>query len=93
MRVISQDGRKDIPYETSVLFALSENVYAIIPGEKEHILMGVYKTKEKAKEEIYRIQTHYVELKNSEFYGRKESLFVIPGIKMSLDEELDEKAN
>lgn len=46
MRVISQDGTVDFPYEKAVLYAEYESVIAKV-GE-ERCVVGIYSTEEKA---------------------------------------------
>ena len=51
MRVISQDGSIDYPYDKSVVFldAYNENNVEIqLAGDKECLILGNYSTKEKA---------------------------------------------
>lgn len=68
MRVISQDGTMDFPYEISTIFIYpkTENVIAIqSAGDSEISIIGRYSTKEKAIKVMEMLRTAY---ENNVFY-------------------------
>lgn len=61
MRVISQDGTMDFPYEISTIFIYSriENVVAIQPvGDSEASIIGRYSSEEKAIKAMEMLREH-----------------------------------
>jgi len=68
MRVISQDGTMDFPYEISTIFIYPriENVIAIqSAGDSEISIIGRYSSKEKAIKAMKMLRKSY---ENNEFY-------------------------
>lgn len=68
MRVISQDGRLDFPYENSVVFIhpREKNIVQLqMTGDYESTMMAQYSTKEKAKKAMEMLRVAY---ENNEFY-------------------------
>ena len=68
MRVISQDGRLDFPYENSVVFIPPREetiVRAQMTGDDESARMAQYSTKEKAKKAMEMLRDAY---ENNVFY-------------------------
>lgn len=66
MRVISQDGSIDYPYDKSVVFldAYNENNVEIqLAGDKECLILGNYSTKEKALKAMELLREKYGKLK------------------------------
>ena len=62
MRVISQDGTMDFPYEISTIFIYprTENAIAIqSAGDSEISIIGRYSTKEKALKAMEMFKEHY----------------------------------
>lgn len=62
MRVISQDGTMDFPYEISTIFIYPriENVIAIqSAGDSEILIIGRYSSKEKAIKAMEMCRKHY----------------------------------
>lgn len=63
MRVISQDGRLDFPYENSVVFIPPREetiVRAQMTGDDESARMAQYSTKEKAKKAMEMLRDSYI---------------------------------
>lgn len=71
MRVISQDGRTDIPYENFVFGITKDNSIVAIrdtiarPSEISHGVVATYSTEEKAKKAMKMLRLAY---ENNEFY-------------------------
>lgn len=68
MRVISQDGRLDFPYENSVVFIppREETIVRVqMTGDDESARMAQYSTEEKAKKAMKMLRLAY---ENNEFY-------------------------
>lgn len=63
MRVISQDGIVDLPYEKAVLYAEYEIVIAKVGDER--CVIGIYSTEEKAIKAMEMLREAY---NNNEFY-------------------------
>lgn len=62
MRVISQDGRLDFPYENSVVFIppREETIVRVqMTGDDESAMMAQYSTKEKAKKAVGMLREAY----------------------------------
>lgn len=81
MRVISQDGSLDYPYENSVVFFdtihYGENaVVAQIIGDTEIAMLGKYSTKEKAIKAMEMLREHYKRLETLKLYtkGSREDI-------------------
>lgn len=63
MRVISQDGRLDFPYENSVVFIhpREKNIVQLqMTGDYESTMMAQYSTKEKAKKAMEKLREAYI---------------------------------
>lgn len=68
MRVISQNGKLDFPYENSLVFIPSREgtiVRLQMIGDYESTMMAQYSTKEKAKKAMKMLRLAY---ENNEFY-------------------------
>lgn len=68
MRVVSQDGRLDFPYENSVVFIhpREKNIVQLqMTGDYESTTMAQYSTEEKAKKAMEMLRLAY---ENNEFY-------------------------
>lgn len=63
MRVISQDGTVDFPYEKAVLYVEYESVIAKVGNER--CVIGIYSTEEKAIKAMEMLREKY---ENNEFY-------------------------
>ena len=57
MRIISQNGKFDLPYENLAIFVEYENVIARF--ENERYLLGQYSTEEKAQKAMDMLRTAY----------------------------------
>lgn len=102
MRVISQNGEIDIPYEQSVFWIKSilirsvmdggemANIYASTNGDQESIVLGTYGSKERAKEVLDMLLKHYCEIKESEFLGMEGAFFTQPFFILPKDGENEE---
>lgn len=82
MRVISQDGRIDFPYENTVFVADMCAVWASFQGFEKYEVIGQYASTEKATEVIGMISEHYCTVKKSEFYGCEDAFFEYPVFKL-----------
>ena len=62
MRVISQDGTIDIPYELSVIWISEKNGYSVkanMPND-EAVLLGMYSSREKALRSMEMLRETYI---------------------------------
>lgn len=60
MRVISQDGAIDVPYDLAVLDTNDNGVvHAVLPGDKLAGTMAKYSSKEKALKALEKLKTTY----------------------------------
>lgn len=76
MRVISQDGSIDYPYDKSVVFLdpyNENNVKIQLAGDKECLILGKYSTKEKALKAMELLRESYLKFahatNNDSFYA------------------------
>ncbi len=60
MRVVSQDGTLDMPYEMTSIFRNNNNVYCEGIGEEDGCVMGRYSTEEKAKKAMEELRCAYM---------------------------------
>ena len=63
MRVISQDGRLDFPYENSAVFIPPREATIVrlqMTGDDESAMMAQYSTKEKAKKAMEMLRDAYI---------------------------------
>lgn len=86
MRVVSQDGRLDYPYDKSVIFLNPINKSAVsiqLSGDKEVTTLGQYSTKERALKAMEMLRKSWlresVEFENG-FYN-KNCVFQFPADK------------
>jgi hypothetical protein len=92
MRVISQDGTMDFPYEISTIFIYPriENVIAIQPtGDSEISIIGRYSSKEKALKAMEMLRKVY---ENNVFYHCTASSKRFEEVQRILSEEQFRKA-
>lgn len=76
MRLISQDGTYDFPYERVVVYRNETSVVCgIMPDIREKVLLGKYNSKTKALKVIEMLRSTYV---NNEYYKSLCSGIVIP---------------
>ena len=94
MRVISQDGTMDFPYENSIVFidtrakdAVFVRMQAI--GDDEVSIMAEYSTEEKAKKAMEMLRIVY---ENNEFYHHTSNSEHFTEFAKSLSEEMFKKA-
>ena len=94
MRVISQDGTMDFPYENSIVFidtrakdAVFVRMQAI--GDDEASIMADYSTEEKAKKAMEMLRIVY---ENNEFYHHTSNSEHFKEFAKSLSEEMFKKA-
>ena len=94
MRVISQDGTMDFPYENSIVFidtrakdAVFVRMQAI--GDDEVSIMAEYSTEEKAKKAMEMLRIVY---ENNEFYHHTSNSEHFKEFAKSLSEEMFKKA-
>ena len=95
MRVISQDGRTDIPYENFVFGITKDNSIVAIrdtiarPSEIAHGVVAQYSTKEKAKKAMEMLRIAY---ENNEFYHHTANSERFMEVSNVLSEELFKKS-
>ena len=77
MRIISQSGRIDIPYEVAVVYVEYESVIAKIGDER--YVMGNYSTEEKAIEVMEHLRRSYY--LRGERYEFEKDYFWLPAEK------------
>lgn len=82
MRVISQDGKFDIPYETSVFWVDKNAVFCLTSGCEVIRAVGTYDSEGQAKDALNTMLTHYCQIKEYEFLGMEEACFENPFYKM-----------
>ena len=67
MRIISQDGEYDIPYESSVL-RIEENVIWAFPTHVDEYIVAQYSTQEKAKKAMKMLRYELAEVIKEPFF-------------------------
>ena len=77
MRIISQSGRIDIPYEVAVVYVEYESIIAKVGDER--YAMGNYSTEEKAIEVMEHLRRSYY--LRSERYEFEKDYFWLPAEK------------
>ena len=60
MRVISQDGVFDIPYEICSVWCRGSAVMCYMSGDNTHTVLATYSTKEKAKKAMEELRCAYM---------------------------------
>lgn len=65
MRIISQNGNVDLPYEKALIFHATETVLARCEGYDKEIVLGEYSSMEKAYKAMEMLRDAY---NNNEFY-------------------------
>lgn len=91
MRVISQDGTMDFPYEISTIFIYPriENVIAIqSAGDSEISIIGRYSSKEKAIKAMEMLREAFFENKHEETY-REGIYYYSPCFQFPQDDEIE----
>lgn len=78
MRVISQDGKIDVPYENSIFYADLCAVFVKTFGKSGSEVMGQYGSTEEATKALNMMLKHYCSIKESEFLGMEEAYFQQP---------------
>lgn len=87
MRVISQHGNVDLPYEQIVVCHAMESVIALYNGEK--YVLGKYSSKEKAYKAMEMLRKSY---ENNEFYHHTSTTDTFKDIANLLSNEEFDKA-
>ena len=82
MRVISQDGIVDFPYENAVLYVEYESV--IVKVGNERCIIGIYSTEEKAIKAMEMLREKY---ENNEFYHHTAATDTFEGAMRLLSNE------
>lgn len=87
MRIISQDGCEDIPYEKLCVSLDTRNGrtiigYSVNIENDSYLILGTYNTKERALEVIKEIRKHYNKIKKAEFLGCENEYYVCAFYKM-----------
>lgn len=92
MRVISQDGRLDFPYEESVIFINpvdASEVRMVAIGDDDDGMISKYSTKEKAKKSMKMLRIAY---ENNEFYHHTTNSKYFAEVCRTLSNEMFKKA-
>lgn len=92
MRVISQDGRLDFPYENSVVFITPRDASEIriqAIGDDDDGMLAKYSTKEKAKKAMEMLRIAYG---NNEFYHHTANSEHFTEFTQALSEEMFKKS-
>ena len=92
MRVISQDGRLDFPYEKSVIFINpvdSSEVRIVAIGDDDDGMIAKYSTEEKAKKAMEMLRDAY---ENNEFYHHTTNSKYFAEVCQTLSREMFKKA-
>jgi hypothetical protein len=87
MRVISQHGNVDLPYEQIVVCHAMESVIALYNGEK--YVLGKYSSKEKAYKAMEMLRKSY---ENNEFYHHTSTTDTFKDVANLLSNEEFDKA-
>lgn len=87
MRVISQHGNVDLPYEQLVVCHAMESVIALYNGEK--YVLGKYSSKEKAYKAMEMLRKSY---ENNEFYHHTSTTDTFKDVANLLSNEEFDKA-
>lgn len=88
MRIISQSGRVDIPYEMAVVYVEYENVIAKVSDER--YVMGKYSTEEKAIKATEMLRELYLKYSTSTNNRNFYEFFDNPKVyKFPQDEEIE----
>ena len=72
MRVISQDGCYDIPYESIILQRLGTSIFGVTTGLQESITIARYRKEEKAEKAMKMCRNRY--LSRTELQGGFDAL-------------------
>ena len=92
MRVISQDGKLDFPYENSVVFINlvdASEIRIVAIGDDDDAVIAKYSTEEKAKKAMEMLRIVY---ENNEFYHHTSNSEHFTEFAKSLSEEMFKKA-
>ena len=92
MRVISQDGKLDFPYENSVVFISpvdASEIRIVAIGYDDNVVIAKYSTEEKAKKAMEMLRIAY---ENNEFYHHTGNSEHFTEITQALSEEMFKKA-
>ena len=92
MRVISQDGKLDFPYENSVVFINlvdASEIRIVAIGDDDDVVIAKYSTEEKAKKAMEILRIVYG---NNEFYHHTGNSEHFTEFAKSLSEEMFKKA-
>ena len=92
MRVISQDGKLDFPYENSVVFINlvdASEIRIVAIGDDDDVVIAKYSTEEKAKKAMEMLRIAY---ENNEFYHHISNSEHFTEFVKALGEEMSKKA-
>ena len=92
MRVISQDGKLDFPYENSVVFISlvdASEIRIVAIGDDDNVVIAKYSTEEKAKKAMEMLRIAYG---NNEFYHHISNSEHFTEFVKALGEEMSKKA-
>ena len=92
MRVISQDGKLDFPYENSVVFISlvdASEIRIVAIGDDDNVVIAKYSTEEKAKKAMEMLRIAY---ENNEFYHHTGNSEHFTEFTQALSKEMFKKA-
>ena len=92
MRVISQDGKLDFPYENSVVFISlvdASEIRIVAIGDDDNVVIAKYSTEEKSKKAMEMLRIAY---ENNEFYHHTGNSEHFTEVTQALSEEMFKKA-
>ena len=92
MRVISQDGKLDFPYENSVVFISlvdASEIRIVAIGDDDNVVIAKYSTEEKAKKAMEMLRDAYG---NNEFYHHTANSEHFTEFTKALSREMFKKA-
>lgn len=85
MRVISQDGKIDVPYETTWFSAEMNAIFAHTVEGRATEVIGQYDSTEKAIEVLKMISDKYCQIKESDFLRCENAFFTEPVFRLPVD--------
>lgn len=88
MRVISQDGTMDVPYENVVLYQYEKEIMCIFSGKYIGRKLAEYSTEEKAKKAMEMLRIAY---ENNEFYHHTANSKYFAEFTQALSKEMFKK--
>lgn len=89
MRIISQNGTIDMPYDMCCVWRQEEVIYCRVVGSDDNVMMATYSSEDKAEKVIGWLMEKYLEYKET-CVGLSSTTFVKPKMfRFPLDEGLE----